>query len=368
MSRSLALVLAGGLLSWAGCSEAQRQRPSGAGGESVGGAGVGGAGAGGAGVGGAGAGGAGEPIEAPLDEWTWVPFEGTACGNGTPAGIGINPHAGSGDLVVIVSGGGACWTDEMCNGPSPTSVHLDDTLDAALVAPELPPVDRSDPENTATYAYVPYCTGDVHWGDATHDYEGGTVHHRGASNMRAFLEALRATRPLTERVFLIGVSAGGYGVTLHWSTAKEVFPSAEVHVLADAAPLVPPQGDRWALMNERWAPVFPPGCVSCATEMGELIDHLAATYPESRHGLLTYEDDGVISSYFGYGPGELAPATASLLALHHDVHPNTKYFVSPGTDHGMLGDSITGPGGVTVDAFVQAWLVGSPSWQSVSVP
>lgn len=366
MRLTLPLALLSSLSLATACSSTSELPPS-----SNGASGAGAAGAGGASLGGGGSGG-GEPlpIEAPFDEWTWIPFEGTACGNGTPAGIGIHPHAGSTDLVVIVSGGGACWTDEMCNGPSPSSVHLHDTLDAALVAPELPPVDRSSdsPLATATFAYVPYCTGDVHWGDRAHPYEGGVIHHRGASNMRAFLEALKATRPLTERVLLVGGSAGGYGVTLHWGTASEIFPEAEVHVLADASPLVPPLGDRWALMNERWAPAFPAGCATCATEMGGLLDHLAVTYPASRHALLTYEDDAVISSFFGYGPGELAIATATLLAEHHDVHPNTKYFVAPGADHGMLDDTVVGPGGVTLADFVSGWLSGSPSWQSVSVP
>lgn len=52
---------------------------------------------------------------------------------------------------------------------------------------------------------------------------------------------------------LYGGSADGYGVTLHWRTAKEVFgDDVEVHVLADASPLVLPKGNRWDLMKTQW--------------------------------------------------------------------------------------------------------------------
>src|SRR5689334_8360056 len=41
----------------------------------------------------------GNPITAPQNQWSWVPFPNTQCGYGTPAGIGINP-ASTGDKLL----------------------------------------------------------------------------------------------------------------------------------------------------------------------------------------------------------------------------------------------------------------------------
>jgi len=136
-------------------------------------------GGGSTGVGGSGGEGGGvavsEPIEGPIDVWAWRPIEGTRCGNGSTAGVAVNLHKGSTDLVIFVSGGGACWNDDMCNGAMPQSVHLHEDLTEAIVLPEAPAVDRSpqSPFATASAAYVPYCTGDLHWGDKTGDYASG---------------------------------------------------------------------------------------------------------------------------------------------------------------------------------------------------
>lgn len=309
-----------------------------------------------------------EPFTGPADTWTWTAAPGTKCGNGSPAGVEVNLHPASTDLLVVVSGGGACWSDEMCNGAAPASVHVHDTLTAELVAPETPMLGRDDPQNplsSATWAYVPYCTGDLHWGDRTEPYPGGAIEHRGASNMRTFLQRLRATRPDTKRVFLFGGSAGGYGVTLHWGTAKEVFgDGVEVHVLADASPLVQPKGDRYALMKAAWAPQFPASCTGCSADPGALVDALALAYPTSRHGLLVYDADAVLSQYFGFD-GDLPAAIDALRTTHHDPHANTKYFIGPGTDHGVVGDTVTAPDGSTPTTFLVGWLAGAPSWHSV---
>ena len=332
--------------------------------------GTGGAGTGGLPAGGAGGSGASvEPIDAPPDEWAWRPIEGTKCGNGSMAGVAVNLHPDSTDFFLVVSGGGACWDDEMCNGAMPASIHLHEDLTEALIAPELPSVDRSDPNNplsTASWVYVPYCTGDVHWGDRTATYDSGPIEHRGASNMRTFLERLQATRPASTRVLLFGGSAGGYGVTLHGGTAKEVFGDAvEVHSLADASPLVMPLGGRWDAMKAAWDPQFPTGCSDCAADMGNIVDALAGAYPDSRHGMMVYDADSVIAAYFGY-TNELPAAVDAMVAAHYDAFDNTKYFVATGTDHGVFTDAIAAPDGTTPITFALGCLFGDPSWHSVN--
>jgi hypothetical protein len=329
-------------------------------------------GGGSTGVGGSGGEGGGaavfEPIEGPSDIWAWRPIEGTRCGNGSAAGVAVNLHEGSTDLVIFVSGGGACWDDDMCNGAMPKSIHLHEDLTEAIVLPEAPAVDRSPqaPLATASVAYVPYCTGDLHWGDKTGDYASGPIEHRGASNMRTFLNRLRVTRPDTKRILFYGGSAGGYGVSLHWGTAKEVFGDAvEVHTLADASPLVMPLGDRWDTMKTQWNIQWPAKCAGCEDDPAFLIDALATAHPTSRYGLMAFNNDAVISAYFGY-MGDLPAATDALRTTHFDVFEGTKYFVTAGTGHIVLGASVTAPDGTNPVTFAFGCLLGDPAWHSVN--
>jgi hypothetical protein len=323
------------------------------------------------GVGGSGGGGGAgvEPIEGPPDAWAFRPIEGTRCGNGSTAGVAVNLHESSTDLLIFVSGGGACWNDEMCNGAQPASVHLHEDLTEAVITPELPNVDRSNPDNPlsiASAAYVPYCTGDLHWGDKLGDYASGPIEHRGASNMRAFFKRLRATRPDTKRVMLYGGSAGGYGVTLHWGTAKEVFgDEVEVHVLADASPLIFPKGDRWGLMKTQWNIQWPPGCAGCEEDPAFLVDALATAHPASRHGLMAFKSDAVIAAYFGF-TDDLPAAIEALRTTHYDMWGGTKYFLAPGMAHVVLGADVTAPDGTTPFTFAFGCLLGDPAWHSVA--
>ena len=66
-----------------------------------------------------------------MDTWTFLPVDGTACGNGTPTGIGVNRSATSNDLVILIEGGGACWDANTCFGLK-SAVNIDVNYDAAL--------------------------------------------------------------------------------------------------------------------------------------------------------------------------------------------------------------------------------------------
>lgn len=72
----------------------------------------GGGGAGGeAGTGGIGTEG---PINAPEGEWTWVPFPGTQCMDGSETGFAINRHGANDDVVIFLEGGNACFNFGSC--------------------------------------------------------------------------------------------------------------------------------------------------------------------------------------------------------------------------------------------------------------
>ena len=46
--------------------------------------------------------------------FTYAEVPGTACGNGTVAGVGLSPQTGSDTLVVVMNGGGASWDTFTC--------------------------------------------------------------------------------------------------------------------------------------------------------------------------------------------------------------------------------------------------------------
>ena len=109
----------------------------------------------------------------PDGVWSFVRVPGAVCGNGSPAGIGVNPHAGARDLLIVIAGGGACWDADTCFGRH-TATHIDEDYTQAMFDAERSTIsdagwdDRAalvNPFREANIVYVPYCTGDIHAGD-----------------------------------------------------------------------------------------------------------------------------------------------------------------------------------------------------------
>jgi hypothetical protein len=80
--------------------------------------------------------------------------------------------------------------------------------------------DHANPENPIqgwTVVHLPYCTGDVHWGNALGVYDNGAVlvEHRGLVNARTALAWAFDRYPDVEEIFITGCSAGAYGSIGH---------------------------------------------------------------------------------------------------------------------------------------------------------
>ena len=64
---------------------------------------------------------------------------------------------------------------------------------------------------------MPYCTGDLHWGNSSVEYLAGvTIEHRGAVNARAAVDWLVEQLPSPEGLLVTGCSAGAYA-SLFWA-------------------------------------------------------------------------------------------------------------------------------------------------------
>jgi hypothetical protein len=315
--------------------------------------------------------------------FAYLPVDGAVCANGTPVGVGVSAGTDPETLVVLINGGGACWDDWTCFGLF-AATHIDTTYDAAVMAADLAPLlpagllDRGDPATpfgAAQLAFVPYCTGDLHAGAGVQTYQADLfgldlreVHHVGRTNTRAQAGALAAQFPGVRQVFLVGLSAGGYGALFNHDVYGDAFPDATVHVLSDGAPMVPPVGDLWATWQAQWAIDFPDGCTGCADAPSAVVTRARAAVPDARIGLITTTNDEVIRAYFGYGLADLTPEVTALVDAEYD-HPNAHAYVLDGTTHVLLGgwETTTAPDGTQMDDWLRAFAAGDAAgWQTVT--
>ncbi len=306
--------------------------------------------------------------ELAANTWQWIEVPGTTCGNGTPAGFGVNLSTVSDDLFVYVEGGGACWDANTCF-TAKTAVHIEDTLTAASFDAELGhpgPVDHAASPlsfGRATAVFVPYCTGDIHAGTRVATYGAKEVHHTGATNMQAFVDALRTRFPAAHTLWIAGSSAGGFGATFNFHRFTSAWPTAAAHLLEDSSPFVPllANYDAW---RTQWNIAYPPSCPGCEASLPAVFDAVVAAHPTSRIGLLHYDNDAVVRVFFGYSTS-LVPATDALLADHFG-HPNTHAFVLAGDQHTMIGRaSLVAPDGTRLDTWILQWADGDAAWRTV---
>jgi hypothetical protein len=142
-------------------------------------------------------------------------------------------------LAIVFDGGGACWDAATC---SLADAIFSPTADEELPEPGDGIGDNTDEENPFKdwyQVFIPYCTGDIHWGDADTTYQPDdgapeiTIRHRGQVNTRAVLDWVYERFQGPETIFVTGVSAGAYG-SIGWAPyVIEHYPDSHVVQLGD---------------------------------------------------------------------------------------------------------------------------------------
>lgn len=222
-----------------GCGDDEATGQASGTGASAGAAGsAGSAGSGGAG-GTAGAGG-GSAIPAPGELRVIEPGAPTLCSRDTPFRYFVR----GGDpkkIVIDFQGGGACWNALTCsvagsifNEAAPTAA----AIEAAVKNETFGGIYRFDkaenPIAGFTFVHIPYCTGDVHWGDATVEYSADVkIQHKGFVNSQEVLKWVYANYD-PDQILVTGCSAGAYGAIGHSAWIAQQYPNAKVSVLADS--------------------------------------------------------------------------------------------------------------------------------------
>jgi len=176
----------------------------------------------------------------------------------TPALSAVNDQ----ELVLEFMGGGACRDFYSCtlkssgwSGGETTSLWISENLAMNSIVQATVPVegctipivggemwnwcDERHPYKRWTSIVVPYCTGDIHLGNATRTYVNGssteTVRHRGAVNARVVLRWVKKVFPNLKRIVVAGGSAGGFAAIVWSAHLADMYPEARVAAFSDSA-------------------------------------------------------------------------------------------------------------------------------------
>ena len=185
-----------------------------------------------------------------------VPGGDCACADGSEFNFWVR-EADPTKVVLFLEGGGACFdADDLrvhrwTRRPYDWNISPDD--DPALMSGIF---DFSNPENPFadySFVYVPYCTGDVHLGNLTHEYSPElTVEHVGMVNGTAALTYLAENFADAEQVVVVGESAGAVAAPLYGGLVSDLLPDAQVTVYADGAGAYPDEPGINTFANELW--------------------------------------------------------------------------------------------------------------------
>jgi hypothetical protein len=292
--------------------------------------------------------------------WNWVDFPTALCRDGTPTGIGISPSTtGSKKLMIFLEGGGACFNAQTC-GSNPSHFAKSELTGVFIPAEGTKGIfSRTDTSNAVAdwnMVYVPYCTGDVHAGNApnaTVTGVAGTQQFVGYTNVSQYLSRIVPTFPDMQRVLLTGQSAGGFGAALNYVQTARSFGSVPVDLLDDAGPLMgnpylascleTNMANLWGLTKTVIGQDCGTDCTDVGNSLAEYWTHIPKTYPNARFGFIDSTGDSVISTFFGFGANnctgfQTVPAAqyeAGLLGMRTSVAANSNagLFIYAGTDH-----------------------------------
>ena len=249
-------------------------------------------------------------------------------------------------------GGGACWDEFTCSVADAIfsdSVRPLDELERLMAEGQLGGLFDPSPDNPFhdwTIVHVPYCTGDIHWGDAVKSYnEDITINHKGFVNARAALDWIQARVTAPDNVMVSGCSAGAYGAILHSAYIADHYQGAEVAVVADAGGgIITDTFLNDSLPNwgaEANLPPFVEGLQRPLTELSieDVYVSIAGTFPQHRFAQLStlYDNDQIFFYTAMGGEAEAWPGLyQQSLQTIAEAAPNFRYYLAEGPMHCAL--------------------------------
>jgi hypothetical protein len=304
---------------------------------------------------------AGAPVSAPAG-WNFYGKDGAVCRDGSPAGFYVHfANPSSSKLFIYLEGGGACDSATFCShnpanigtvfsggadsqgqtiggsltfvsGPQQPYVPIAAQGLTAAVSPGIFDFTQSaNPFQTWNGVYIPYCTGDVHFGTA----DGVTIpgqdllpaltnqHFVGHLNFEKFLARIVPTFPNLSQVVLTGASAGGFAAGLSYGLVQDSFgPNVPVSVIDDSGP---PFSEQYlpACLQKEWRQLWgfdaalPSDCTECFQEDGSgltnIVYYWLHKYPQAKVAFVSTMQDEVIRLFFSQGDNSCASNDATSL-------------------------------------------------------
>jgi hypothetical protein len=248
-------------------------------------------------------------------------------------------------LLIYFEGGGACTTNGFCNfnPPNVDSVLTGDgqtVLGTALaVGPgrQQPGVynggildgifaegNTANPYNGWNMVYIPYCTGDVHFGSNDAAMVPGLPMPQkmvGYKNTREFMSRLVPTfKDRLTGIVVTGASAGSFGAALNYSMVSDSFSPVRVDAVLDSG--APFEDQYWPpCLQKSWRELWklndsmPPDCDTCFNADGGgmigLADFLIKKHPVGNIAAISSVHDEVIRLFFTPGEDNCALVTTA---------------------------------------------------------
>ena len=277
-----------------------------------------------------------------------MPGGDTLCARGTDYRFFV--RGGDPNRVIIdFQGGGACWDSSNC---SAAGALFDDSagdlatferlLDEGVIGGIFDDAEGREFRDW-TIVHVPYCTGDIHWGNARVEYGPDlTIEHRGYVNASTALDWVYSRYPNPERVFVTGCSAGAYGAALHSAYIAEHYTDAQISVLADSgAGIITDDFLTLSLPNWNAQPALPPFIDSLQQPLEELsltdlYIGVAGYFPNMRMAQTAANwDKDQVFFYVAMGgqAQDWQPRFRESLRMIESSVPNFRSYVPPGSVH-----------------------------------
>lgn len=301
---------------------------------------------------------AAESLLAELDPgWNEIrPGGATICAQGTEFAFFARPAA-SDRLLVYFQGGGACWNAETCDPEGDPTYSRDvDARDNPAGRPT-GIFDLDNPGNPLaehSMVMVPYCTGDVHMGDADMTYfaanEDGTrrpftVHHRGYTNATAALDWIAERYAAPAEIVVAGSSAGSIPSPFYAQVLADRYPGARIAALGDASGSYrhDPEGDdpslSWSMLEvvqrHPGYEEFIPGTL----DFKDFTIVAGRRHPELRLLQFDAANDQVQQFYVDLANEEPEPVRDLIAANQADIAaavPNYRFYLAGGPEHTVL--------------------------------
>jgi len=277
------------------------------------------------------------PASAGDGSWQWVDVEGTECLDGKQTGVYVRySQNGNTNLGVYLYGGGACFNDLTCTLAASKDNHPGDMGSGGIFEPR-----TDNPLNDYNWITVPYCTGDVHAGEAVKHmpfYEKRRF--SGANNLKLIMARAVSTFMDVETLFITGESAGGFGSLASYPLIRENFPDAR-GVLMDDSGQVLDDDNLPPCLVEEWRQAWnlnanlPADC-PCNNDKGNLSSAWAygrQRWPQDSFSLISSVNDVVISTFFAFG---LDNCKALLPVGYDHMHRGLKALAATGVNVYMI--------------------------------